>query len=271
MTTCSRGIAAIGIALAAASGWVGAATQAPAPTGRWVAEQVRDRDQGKDLRFDVRMRLFDRQGAVRERRFTLSMLRLPNREDRTLVRFTKPADIQGTGLLVWKHAKAESERFLYLPALGRVRRIAGGESQEAFVGSDFSYEDIGGQDLDAYAYELLDVNASATGPGGARYACYKLQAKSNDPRAPFPVTVSLVAKETLIVLHSEFFDKAGQRRKTLDATKVEKVQGIWTILEMTMATERDRTKTELSIEAPQYNVGLTEDSVSRRVLERGGP
>jgi Outer membrane lipoprotein-sorting protein len=30
------------------------------------------------------------------------------------------------------------ERFLYVPALGRVRRIAGSEKQESFVGSDLT-------------------------------------------------------------------------------------------------------------------------------------
>lgn len=245
--------------------------QAPPSTGRSIAERVRDRDQGKDARFDVRMRLFDRQGALRERTFTLSMLRKPAREDRTLIRFTKPADIQGTGLLIWKHDKAESERFLFLPALGRVRRVAGGESQESFVGSDFSYEDIGGQDLDAYTYEVLDADGSAAGPGGAPYRYYKLQAKARDTRAPFPTTISFVAKETFIVMHSEFFDRAGQRRKTLDVRKLAKIQDIWTVIELTMASERDRTRTELIIDSAKYNIGLTDDDVSRRELERGGP
>jgi hypothetical protein len=239
-----------------------AADQGQPPTGRSVAERIRDRDQGRDARFDVRMRLFDRRGALRERSFTLLMLRRPAREDRTLIRFTKPNDIQGTGL--------ESERFLFLPALGRVRRIAGGESQESFVGSDFSYEDIGGQDLDAYTYEILDANAAATGPDGVSYASYKLQAKARNAQVAYPTTVSLVAKDTFIVMHSEFLDRAGQRRKMLDVRKLAKVQDIWTPLELTVSTDRDGTRTELVVDSARYNVGLAEDDFSRRALERGG-
>jgi hypothetical protein len=258
-------IAATALMLGVALG----AGQTAQPDGRSVAEQIRDRDQGRDGRLEVRMRLFDRQGATRERRFTLTLLRGANREDRALVRFTKPNDIQGTGLLVWKHTKAESERFLYLPALGRVRRIAGGEAQESFVGSDFSYEDIGGQDIEAYSYELLGSDLSAPGPDGAPYKYFKLQAKARDPRAPFPTTISFVAKDSLIVMHAEFLDRAGQRRKTLDVGKLSRIQGIWTALEVTMATDRDRTRTELNIDSAQYNVGLSEEDLSRRELERG--
>ena len=122
-----KSAAIISCALAVAAGLAPAGAT---PDGRFVAEQIRDRDQGRDARFDVRMRLVDGRGGVRERRFVLSLQRGANREDRVLIRFTQPSDIKGTGLLVWKHAKTEAERFLFLPALGRVRRIAGGESQE---------------------------------------------------------------------------------------------------------------------------------------------
>ena len=77
------------------------------------------------------MRLIDRQGRVRERSLLLTALRDPAEPgDRLLVRFLGPNDIKGTAFLVWEHPDTEDERFLYLPALGRVRRIAGAEKQE---------------------------------------------------------------------------------------------------------------------------------------------
>ena len=67
------------------------------------------------------MKLIDRQGRVRER--ALTMLRLRGEKgkgDRALIRFTYPNDIRNTSFLVWEHPGADDERFLYLPALGRV-------------------------------------------------------------------------------------------------------------------------------------------------------
>src|SRR5215210_708527 len=156
----------------------------PSLTAEAIARRVQDRDTGRDSRSTMRMKLFDRHGRARER--ALSMLALRGRNnpgadpaapdgDRLLIRFTYPNDIRGTGFLVWEHPGAEDERFLYLPSLGRVRRIAGTETQESFVGSDFTYEDIGGREFDDYTYALVDENASWTPPSGPARPAWRLE------------------------------------------------------------------------------------------------
>lgn len=77
-----------------------------------------------------------------------------------LIKFSGPADVRGSGFLVIEQPDGSSESLLYLPALDRVRRVAGGQQQDAFFGSDFSYEDISGLsgDLDSdFSYQLLEV------------------------------------------------------------------------------------------------------------------
>ena len=95
-------------------------------------------------------------------------------------RFSYPNDIRGTAFLVWEHPTAEDERFLFLPSLGRVRRIAGSETQDSFVGSDFTYEDIGGRELDEYTYSFAGADgegASWTEPGGQPRPAWRLESK----------------------------------------------------------------------------------------------
>ena len=127
----------------------------------------------------MRMKLADRHGRIRERVLDVATLRgrdapgAPGAPDgdRRLIRFTYPNDIRGTSFLVWEHPSAEDERFLFLPALGRVRRIAGSETQDSFVGSDFTYEDIGGRELDEYTYGFSGAdgeNTSWTDPAVSR-------------------------------------------------------------------------------------------------------
>ena len=134
----------------------------------WIARQVDQRDTGRDSRLTMQMRLFDRQGRARERTLGVTGLRgQGGAGDRVLVRFTYPNDIAGTGFLVWEHPGGEDDRFLYLPALARVRRITGAERQESFVGSDFTYEDIGGRALEDYSYTLVEENAAWADAAGA--------------------------------------------------------------------------------------------------------
>jgi hypothetical protein len=253
------------------------AGQTPEARGRWLATQIDERPQGRDARFAMRMRLFDRQNRVRERALTLLALRggtgRPVDGDRTLVRFTYPNDIKGTGFLVWQHPSADDERFLYLPSLGRVRRIAASESQDSFVGSDFTYEDIGGRRLDDYDYRLIEggaADAAWTAPDGSRHAIFTLESRNKAATARYPRVVSTVRRDNFVVVHAEIFNRRGERQKVYDVTRLEAVRGYWTVLGMTMSDALDRTRTELDVTSAEYDVGLTPDHFSRRELERGG-
>ena len=242
--------------------------------GDWLARQIEDRDTGKDTRMSIRMRLYDRQDRVRERVLTLIGLKggpgRPVPGDRTLIRFAYPNDIKGTAFLVWESPSGEDERFLYLPSLGRVRRIAGSEAQESFVGSDFTYEDIGGRELEDYSYTMLAEDAGWKAADGTSYPAYRLESRSKDAGARFPRVVSLVRKDNFVVVHAEISGKRGDVEKTFDVGRLEKVSGYWTSLEMRMTDARARTRTELVLEKVEYDVGLKPDDFSRRELERGG-
>jgi hypothetical protein len=243
-----------------------------------VAAAIQDRDTGRDSRAEMRMRLFDRQGRVRERVMTLLTLRAARRQgppddasgvgDRTLVRFSYPNDIRNTGFLVWEHPDADDERFLYLPALGRVRRIAGQEQQESFVGSDLSYEDIGGREIADYTYTFTDQQATWTAPDGSVHPAWALESRARDRDADFPRSVSLVLKDRFIIAHADIYNRRNERAKTVDVRRLERVDGIWTVLDLVVANERDRTRTELTTTAVRYNVGLGDADFSRRALEQ---
>ena len=247
--------------------------QTPAPgaeTPDWVSRQVDARDTGRDARLDMTMRLFDRQGRARERALTVTSLRgRGDTGDRVLVRFTAPSDIKGTGFLVWEHAAIDDERFLWLPALGRVRRIAGSEKQESFVGSDLSYEDIGGRELADYTYSFVSRDAVWTAPDGARHSAWQLESRATAKDAIYPRTVSLVRKDNFVVVSVEIFNRRDEREKRYDVRRLERVTGIWTAMDAVMVNELQRTRTEVVITRAEYNVGLSEADFSRRALEQG--
>ena len=215
------------------------------------------------------MRLSDRQGRVRERVMTLLSMRGSGTQgDRMLIRFTRPNDIRNTAFLVWEHPGAEDERFLYLPALARVRRIASDEKQDSFVGSDLSYEDIGGRDVADYTYAFTDPNASWTGPDGTRHPAWSLESRAKDTTADYPRSVSLVRKDSFVIVHADIYNPRNERVKIFDVKRLERVDGIWTVLSLAVVNERDKTRTELETTAIRYNVGLTDRDFSRRELEQ---
>jgi len=243
-------------------------------TADWIAKQVDQRDTGRDSRLTMQMRLFDRQGRARERTLTVDGLRgQGGAGDRVLVRFSYPNDIAGTGFLVWERPGGDDDRFLYLPALSRVRRISGAERQESFVGSDFTYEDIGGRALEDYAYTLVADNGSVDGSwadaSGARHPAWRLESKAKDTDATYPKVVSTIRKDNFVVVAADVFNRRGERAKTYRVTRLTQVQAIWTVMGSTMSNEIDRTRTELAVTEARYNTGLAERDFSRRALENG--
>ena len=211
--------------LAAPSDAPGRARQSPRLPADAVARRLQDRDLGRDSRTTMRMTLADRHGRMRERVLEGVTLRGPEGPrgpaaapdgDRRLIRFSYPNDIRGTGFLVWEHPSAEDERFLFLPSLGRVRRIAGSETQDSFVGSDFTYEDIGGREFEEYV-RLRGPDgetASWTAPGGRRARRGGWSRSARTPSAQFPRVVSLVLKDNFLVVAADVFNRRNERRRS---------------------------------------------------------
>jgi hypothetical protein len=242
-----------------------------------VARKAQDRDTGRDGQMELKMRLFDRQQRVRERELTILTMRprsaaadkgTTGAGDRVLIRFTYPNDIKGTAFLVWKHPGAEDERFLYLPALARVRRIAGAETQDSFVGSDFTYEDISGREFDDYTYAMVEADATWTGPDGQHVPAYRIESRARDAQARFPRVVSTIRKDNFVIVHADIYNRRDERAKVYDVRRLELVQSIWTLSEIVMTNAVDQTHTELTTKSARYNLGLTEADFSRRELER---
>jgi hypothetical protein len=257
------------------------APQPPRLSADEVARRIQDRDTGRDSRVTMRMKLVDRHGRTRERVLEVATLRgrgTPGAAsaapdgDRRLIRFSYPNDIRGTSFLVWEHPAAEDERFLFLPSLGRVRRIAGSETQDSFVGSDFTYEDIGGRELDEYTYSFSGSDgesASWTEPGGGPRGAWRLESRRKDASAQFPRVVSLVLKDSLVVVQADVFNRRNERQKVYTVRKLSSIEGIWTVMDSEMANATEKTRTELAVEKADYNVGLKDADFSRRELERG--
>ena len=49
--------------------------------------------------------------------------------------------------------------------------------------------------------------------------------------------------------------------------RLERIDGIWTVMDLVAANERDKSRTELTTTSLRYNVGLTENEFTRRELE----
>lgn len=225
--------------------------------------------QGKSGRAQVQMEITDSQGRVRERRFTILRLDQSNSDDaanaayhsdqKFYVYFQRPADVNKMAFLVWKHLDQDDDRWLYLPALDLVKRIAAADQRTSFVGSDYFYEDVSGRDLDADNHELMEVTDNY----------YVLKHTPKDPASvEFGHYIMYVHKSSFIPVQTLYFDKNGEKYRIATALNVETIDGHPTVTQASMEDLRSGSKTVMSYSAVTYDVDIPEDIFSERYLRR---
>jgi hypothetical protein len=232
-------------------------------TGEWVARKMSDRNTGNDSMVEMKMELIDTKGRTTERKLFMISKDYEG-EGKMLLRFTEPEDIRGTSFLVWEQKSKDDERFLYLPALGRTRRITSAEKTDSFAGSDFSYEDISGREFEDFTYRLLQDTTRSYCPG-----CYLLESVPKNKDTEYAKTVALVDTTSFLPIRVEYFDSRDRLFKRFTLLEKEKISGIWTMMEMEMEDLKGDHMTRISVLETQYNKGVEDRKFTRRELERG--
>ncbi|MCV6615032.1 MAG: outer membrane lipoprotein-sorting protein, partial [Cellvibrionaceae bacterium] len=174
-----------------------------------------------------------------------------------LVVFSRPSDVARTTFLVDKHPGGDDDRWLYLPGLDLLKRIASGDKRTSFVGSTFFYEDISGRDINADNFELLSEDDSA----------WTLKATPKDAASvEFAYYTVKIDKKTMLPMLSDYFDSAGKNYRRMSATKVKDIQGFPTIMEMKAENLRDGSFSINQLRKAQYDVNIPENVFSERSL-----
>jgi outer membrane lipoprotein-sorting protein len=215
---------------------------------------------GRDFQAEVQMRLVNSRGSQRERAMRLLRVNTNDAgEQRYLVVFDAPADVRGTAFLVWKYPRREDERWLYFPALKVVKRVAADDKRSSFVGSDFTYEDISGRDLEEETHTLLRQETLESRP------TYVLESVPKTP-ATYAKRLAWVDGERWLPLKEEYYDNQGKLQRTFKADKVENIDGHWTITTRSMADAQSGHRTEVTFKATRYNQSLAPDVFVERNL-----
>lgn len=247
-----------------------AATLAAAPlTGSaqtMSAEEVMQRQlasyyqAGNDFQARITMRLVNAQGSSRVRTLNLWRVNVGTSGDqRYLITFDAPADVRDMGFLVWKYARKEDERWLYFPALRSVKRIAADDKRSSFVGSDFTYEDISGRDLEEERHVLVRQENVRDRPA------YLVESTPKSA-ASYARRLSWIDAERWLPLKEEYYDAEGQLQRTFQADEVVSIGGHWTVSARSMVNVQTGHRTEVVFRTMGYDKGLVAELFGERSL-----
>lgn len=214
-------------------------------------------DNGKS---DVVMTITDSQGRERKREFRILRLDVEDGgEQKFYVYFQKPADVSKMVFMVWKHLAKDDDRWLYLPALDLVRRIAASDKRSSFVGSHFVYEDVSGRSTDADVHELVETTQD-------RYVIKNTPKDMNG--VDFATYAVWIDRENFMPMKIEYYDHTEKLLRQIETLEVDNIQGYPTVTKSVAKDFVRGGETVNEFTNVEYDIGLTEDIFEERYLRR---
>ena len=162
-----------------------------------------------------------------------------------------PESLKGTAYLIAERRNQPTLMWVYLPSSLRVREILPADAYEHFLGSDFTYTDLGWVRLHE-SYTLLGEEEHDA------VRAYKVEERVPKERAYYSRLVTWVAADSKVPLQRDYYDVAGVlwKRELFDEVSV--IGGIPTPLRIRMEDLQAKTSTELDMSEVRYDVDIPE-------------
>jgi hypothetical protein len=164
---------------------------------------------------DSEMVLIDAQGTKTVRKLRSKIKEVEGKGDKSISEFLSPKDVKGTKMLTWTHKTEDDDQWLYLPTFRRVKRISSGAKSASFLGSEFSYEDLGGQEVDKYNYKFLAEEKIA------KKSMWKLE-RTSKKKSGYSKEIVWMIKDFMNPFKIEYYDRKGELLKVANFGKFKK-------------------------------------------------
>ena len=247
--------------------FVSVLNQAQKLTGYEIMNKALNKSGWENMSARVEMILTNSAGKTRQRTIEMFSRKRTEAESDMLMRFVSPADVKGTSFLLIERENVEDLRYLYLPALRRVKRIASSGKGGNFMSSDFTYYDIGKPELNDWSYKLL-----GTGKVGG-YACYKIECLPKNEKIKdetgYGKIIRWIRKDIFVTIKSVYYDRGLAKRKILTVPGYNKFSGVWFQTDMVMRDIQNKHTSEIIFNDIQINTGIPAKFFTKRFLQRG--
>lgn len=232
--------------------------------GMEISQEVKNRDQGwGDSKADMLMFLRNEHGQESVREIKMKTLEQETDGDKSLTIFNKPKDVKGTAFLSYSHAVGADDQWLYMPALKRVKRISSRNKSGPFMGSEFSFEDLGSFEIDKYTYNYLGDETLG------KLDTFKVEQFPTDENSGYTKRVVWVDKQNYLIQKIDFYDRKNSLLKTLSYSNFQQYQGkFWRALNSNMVNHQNGKSTELKWDNYTFKTGLKASDFSRNALKR---
>lgn len=219
---------------------------------------------GKDFKARVMMKLISKGGQERLREMTMLRKNFGEAggDQKYFIYFFKPQDVRDMTFMVYKYPAKDDDRWLFVPAINMVRRIAAQDKTSSFVGSDFTYEDVSGRDIEDDTHEMVKEEKL-----GERIS-YVIKSTPKASDVDYKYKLSWIDKENFLPLKEEYYDRKGELYRIFTADEIKDIKGFPTITKRTMKNIQTGHRTEVMFIKTDYDIGIEDSLFSERYLKQ---
>lgn len=239
-------------------------SQSAQEKGLAIMQEAEKRDTGWNNFFaEVTMVLKNHDGAVQKRELRVKTKEMANDGDKSLIIFDQPKDVRGSALLTYAHYEGNDDQWLYLPKIGRVKKLASRNKSGPFMGSEFAFEDIGSQEIPKFTYEFLKE-----APCGD-LDCFVVRRFPINAYSGYSSQEVWIDTKEYRTKKIDIFDRKKALLKTFTATDFKQFEGnFWRAMTRNMVNHQNGKSTDLLYSEFKFNQPLKDSDLTKNGLKR---
>ncbi len=191
------------------------------------------------------------------------------KDSRSIAIILEPISDKGIGTLVYEYddPNKDADTWIYLPALGKVKRIVSTKSDTdasgSFFGSEFSIEDMENKKIEDFTYKIIKEEIYEQRP------VWVIESTSTSKKAKksrYGKIISWVDKERYVILKDDLYDHQGNLYKQINRRDYILVDNVWLSKRITMNNLLTRRATFMDLESAAFNVDVSDEFLTQRAL-----
>ena len=232
-------------------------------TGTEIAQTHDDRDKPDTTHMALQMDLIEKGGKVSKRLIEQWGIEEGDLANSIMV-FRSPASVKNTRFLQVENEDRDDDKWIYLPAMKKVRRIATSDGSKSFMGSDATYDDMETRDIDRDSHELVREEAFAD------WNCYVVKGKAIDPDdSQYSYRLTWFDKETFYPVKVEMYDRNEALLKVMTVKDLQNIDGHWTPIDTLIENVQNGHATEMKVLNIEFDKPVNKRMFTTQFLSTG--
>lgn len=232
-------------------------------TGLEIAEAHDNRDKPDTTHMALQMDLIEEGGKVSSRMIEQWGVEENDLANSIMV-FRSPASVKDTRFLQVENDDRDNDKWIYLPAMKRVRRIASSDGSKSFMGSDATYDDMETRDIDQDTFELVKEETVAD------WDCWVLKVQAKDPDdSQYSYKLVWHDKATNYPVKVEMYDANEALLKVMTIKDLRNVDGHWTPIDTVIENVQNGHSTEMKVLNVEFDKAVNPRMFTTQFLSTG--